>query len=194
VGDVPGGFPDPFDDNRNGWNVSDNYYIQDGALHFRGTTTGKSHRMYCKNCVVTPEQSSVSVEASWSNIANKSLGLLVDSNTCTPDGLIFIIGPHGYYRVSQAVRDASGEWSHWRPFIDWTKSSKIRTAQDQPNLLTAEYEFGDEGLHVTFYINGSYVTRVEVFGYNGTKQCRPGLYSDSNLEANFDNFSIPAIK
>jgi hypothetical protein len=194
LGDVQGGFPDPFDDNRNTWGVSENIFIQDGALRFRKSLENTSDWIYCNNCIVTPDQNSVSVEASWSNTENRALGLLIDHKMCTPDGLIFVIGPIGYYSILQAVRDEAGEWRHWRTFIDWTKSSKIRKAPDQVNLLSAEYEFDGEALHVKFYLNGTYITRVEVFGYNGAMQCRPGLFSDSGLESNFDNFSIPAVK
>ena len=131
----------------------------------------------------------VSVDASWSNRPNASLGLLVDDGTCNPDGLVFLIGPHGYYSIIQAVRDEDGEWRHWRPFMDWVKSSLIRSGQDSVNEISAEYEFTDE-LRVSFYINGTYVTRVRVFGYNGSDECKPGLYADGGLEANFDNFDI----
>jgi hypothetical protein len=142
---------------------------------------------------VTPEQDSLSVEGSWANSADSSLGLLIDDKVCTPDGLAFLIGPHGYYTIIQAVRDDAGNWSHWRPFIDWTKSEKIRKAQNQPNLISAVYEFGDN-LHVTLSVNGTYIIRVEVFGYNGAKECRPGLFGDAGLDSNFDNFSIPEVK
>ena len=131
----------------------------------------------------------MSVEATWLNTPNASLGLLIDDDTCTPDGLVFIITPVGYYRILQAVRDSSGQWSHWRPFVEWTKSGLIHKASNATNVMSITYEFGDE-LHVTFSLNGTRVTRVRVYGYNGSKECRPGVYADGGLDANFDNFSI----
>jgi hypothetical protein len=188
-GEVQAGFPDLFDDNRNGWELDDQISIQDGLLQFRDIPETRSRWTYCDACSVTPDQNTVSVEASWSNTQNASLGLLIDDDTCTPDGLVFIITPVGYYRILQAVRDASGKWSHWRPFVEWTKSSLIHRAQNAKNVMSIVYDFGDE-LHVTFSLNGSRVTRVRVFGYNGSKECRPGLFADGGLEANFDIFSI----
>ena len=182
-------FPDPFDDNRNGWGLDDEVSIKDGILRFRNIPENLSRWVWCDTCSVTPDQNTVSVEASWSNTENASLGLLIDDDTCSPDGLVFIIGPFGYYSILQAVRDEAGEWRHWRPFVDWTKSSLVRKAQNATNVISVFYEFGDE-LHVTFSLNGSRVTRVRVYGYNGSKECRPGLYASSGLEANFDNFSI----
>jgi hypothetical protein len=193
AGVVPVGFPDPFDDNRNGWWVDDEISISDGKLLFRNIPEGLSQWVWCVECRVNSDQNTASVEASWSNTPNASLGLLIDDSTCTPDGLVFVIGPFGYYSILQSVRDASGEWSHWRDFISWTKSSLIRKAQNATNVISASYEFGDE-LHVTFYLNGSRVTRVRVYGYNGSKECRPGLFADSGLEANFDNFTISSAK
>jgi len=194
LGNVQASFPDLFDNNRNGWDVSGKFSIQNGQLQFRDSPSDAAYWVYCNGCIVTPDQDSVSVEASWSNTADLALGLLVDHKICTPDGMMFVISPSGYYSIQQAVHDASGEWSHWRPLIDWTPSSLIHKGLNKPNLLKAQYEFGSEDLHVGFYINGSYVNRVEVFGYNGARQCGPGLYSDSGLDANFDNFSIPAAK
>ena len=182
-------FPDPFDDNRNGWGLDKEASIKDGILQFRNIPENLSRWIWCDACSVTPDQNTVSVEASWSNTKDSSLGLLIDDDTCSPDGLVFIIGPPGYYSILQAVRDEAGEWRHWRPFVDWTKSSLVRKAQNATNVISIFYEFGDE-LHVTFSLNGSRVTRVRVYGYNGSKECRPGLYADGGLEANFDNFSI----
>ena len=186
---VESSFPDPFDDNRNGWELDEEISIKDGILRFRNIPEALSRWIWCDACSVTPDQNTVSVEAFWSNTQNSSLGLLIDDDTCAPDGLVFIIGPSGYYSILQAVRDESGKWKHWRPFVDWTKSSLIHKAQNAKNVISALYEFGDE-LHVTFSLNGSHVTRVRVYGYNGTKECRPGLYAGGRLEANFDNFSI----
>jgi hypothetical protein len=185
-------FPDAFDDNRNGWKVDDTFFFQEGIAVFRNVPQGKSKWRTCTECEVTPENNSVSVEASWSNLVNKSLGILIDDNTCTPDGLVFAISHFGYYTIIQSVRDESGEWSHWRPFIDWTKSTAILKPQNTPNVISAVYEFGDE-LHVSLFVNGTRVTRVKVFGYNGEKVCKPGLFSSSMIESNFDNFSIPAV-
>ena len=189
AGVVPVGFPDQFDDNRNSWGIGDETSISNGKLRFRNVPEGQSQWVWCAECWVNSDQNSASVEASWSNTAEASLGLLIDDSTCTPDGLVFIIDPFGYYSIAQSVRDDSGEWSHWRDFIGWTKSSLIRRAQNATNVISASYEFGDE-LYVTFYLNGSRVTRVRVYGYNGSKECRPGLFADSGLEANFDNFTI----
>ena len=183
------GFPDLFDDNRNGWDLDNEVTIQDGRLQFRNIPKGKARWKWCKACKVDSDHNTVSVEAAWSTIANRSLGLLVDNDVCTPDGLVFVISHYGNYSILQSVRDASGTWKYWRPFIAWTKSDLIRKAQNMTNVISAVYEFGDE-LHVTFFINGTRVTRVKVFGYNGFKECRPGVFSDSEIDANFDNFSI----
>ena len=188
-GELQEGFPDLFDDNRNGWGLDDQISIQDGMLRFRNVPEDESDWIWCDACSATPDQNIVSVEASWSNTPNASLGILIDDDFCTPDGLAFKITPDGYYKISQSVRDASGKWSHWRTFVDWTKSSLIHRGQNSTNVMSIFYEFGDE-LHVTFSLNGTRVTRVRVYGYNGSKECRPGVYADGGLDANFDNFSI----
>jgi hypothetical protein len=189
LGAVATGFPDPFDDNRNGWELDDVTSIKGGVLQFRKIQATEADWLVCAACTVTPKENFVSVEGWWSNTVDSSLGLLIDYDTCTPDGLVFMIGPTGYYAIFQSVRDASGKWSYWRPLIDWAKSSLIRKAQNAKNLIAVSYEFGDE-LHVTFYLNGSRVTGAKVYGYNGSKECRPGLYASGGLDANFDNFSI----
>lgn len=188
------GFPDLFDDNRNGWNLVIGFTIQDGKLQYRNLFTfikGRAFWTSCEACKVDSDHNTVSVDASWSNAVVGALGFLVDNEGCTPDGLVFVIAPTGVYSIQQSVREASGEWKYWRPFIDWTKSSLIRKAQNMTNVISAVYEFGDE-LNVTFSINGTRVTRVRVFGYNGSKECLPGVFSDSEIDANFDNFSISA--
>jgi hypothetical protein len=189
-GVIAGGeFPDPFDDNRNGWNVNNYFRIEGGKMKARNIAEDESRWTYCETCQVSPENNKASVEGSWENKPNDSLGLLIDNGTCNPDGLVFVIGPHGYYAIIQAVRDDNGEWSHWRNYVDWVKSSLIRPAQNTPNEISAVYDFGDE-LRVSFFINGSYVMRVRVVGYTGSGECVPGLFAGGGLDANFDNFDI----
>jgi hypothetical protein len=187
---LQGEFPDAFDDNRNGWGLDEQIAINKGMLQFRDIPGDRSRWTWCETCLVSRENHEVTVEASWSNSPNASLGLLIDNGTCNPDGLVFVLGPHGYYSIISAVRDDDGEWRHWRPYIDWIKSSLIRPGLNQSNIISAQYEFGDE-LRVALYINETYVTRVRVYGYNASGECLPGLYSDGGLEANFDNFDIP---
>jgi hypothetical protein len=186
---VEAGFPDQFDDNRNGWGLGDAVSIKDGLLQFRNIPEDKIYRVWCDACRVTPEQNAVSVESTWENSPVASLGLMIDDDTCTPNYLVFLISTNGYYSIQQSVRDEAGNWSHWRPYIDWTKSSLIRRSQNIKNTITTTYAFGDE-LTVTFFLNGTSVTRVRVYGYNGSKECRPGLVADGGLKADFDNFSI----
>jgi hypothetical protein len=189
AGKVEAGFPDQFDDNRNGWGLGDAVSIKDGLLQFRNIPEDKIYRVWCDACRVTPEQNAVSVESTWENSPVASLGLMIDDDTCTPNYLVFLISTNGYYSIQQSVRDEAGNWSHWRPYIDWTKSSLIRRSQNIKNTITTTYAFGDE-LTVTFFLNGTSVTRVRVYGYNGSKECRPGLVADGGLKADFDNFSI----
>lgn len=188
---VAGDFPDTFDDNRNSWGLDQQIKIENGRLQFRNVPDNQARWTWCDACLVSEEKSQVSVEASWSNSPNSNLGLLIDSGTCNPDGLVFLIGPHGYYTIVQSVRDEQGEWSHWRPFMEWNKSSRIRTAQNAVNIISAQYEFTDE-LRVSLFIGDTFITRVRVYGYNGSGECSPGLYAGGPLEANFDNFNISA--
>jgi len=189
-GAITGGvFPDTFDDNGNGWGLDNYFSIEGGVMKARNIPTDQSRWLWCDACQVTADRSHVSLDGSWADRRDASLGLLIDSGSCNPDGLVFLIGPHGYYSIFQAVRDDDGEWRHWRPYVDWVRSSLIRTGQNTANEISADYEFTDE-LRVSLYINGTYVTRVRVYGYNGSEACMPGLYVDGGLEADFDNFNI----
>ena len=75
--------------------------------------------------------------------------------------------------------------------MEWKESSRIRPATNSVNIISAQYEFGEE-LRVSLFIDDQYITRVRVYGYNGSGECSPGLYADGGLEANFDNFDIPS--
>jgi len=56
LGNVQAGFPDLFDDNRNGWDVSGKFSIQNGQLQFRDSPSDAAYWVYCNGCIVTPDQ------------------------------------------------------------------------------------------------------------------------------------------
>jgi hypothetical protein len=167
------GFPDTFDDNRNGWSLTD-----DNAAVWT----------MCDACLVTNDQNHAQVEGTGASKEDFAFGLILDSGECSDEAIVLMAYSEGVYAIMQAVREESGDFRHWRPLKDWSKATEIKTGLHATNSLSADYEFSDD-LWITVYINDTYKTRFKTFGYNGSEQCLAGVYGESG-DIDFDNFKI----
>jgi hypothetical protein len=182
------GFPDTFDDNRNGWGLTDVINIEAGKLQFNDIPNNAAVWTMCDACLVTNDQNHAQVEGTGASKEDFAFGLILDSGECSDEAIVLMAYSEGVYAIMQAVREESGDFRHWRPLKDWSKATEIKTGLHATNSLSADYEFSDD-LWITVYINDTYKTRFKTFGYNGSEQCLAGVYGESG-DIDFDNFKI----
>ncbi|MFC2054050.1 hypothetical protein ACFLV7_07100 [Chloroflexota bacterium] len=183
------GFPDTFDDNRNGWALNDIINIEAGKLQFTDIPENEAHWTTCDACLVTADQNHAEVEGTGASNEDYVFGLILDNGECSNEAIALLAWwSEGVYAIMQAVREESGDFRHWRPLKDWSKATEIKTGQYTTNSLSADYEFLND-LWITVYINDTYKTRFKTFGYNGSEQCLAGAYGEGG-DININNFNI----
>jgi hypothetical protein len=182
------GFPDTFDDNRNGWALTDEINIEAGKLQFIDIPENEAMWTTCDACLVTADQNHAEVEGTGASNEDYAFGLILDYGECSNGAIALLVYSEGSYAIMQAVLEESGDFRHWRPLKDWSKATEIKTGQYTTNSLSADYAFSDD-LWITVYINDTYKTRFKTFGYNGSEQCLAGAYGESG-DIDIDNFNI----
>lgn len=182
------GFPDTFDDNRNGWVLTDEINIEAGKLQFTDIPENAAVWTMCDACLVTADQNHAEVEGTGASNEDFAFGLLLDGGECSNEAIVLMAYSEGVYAIMQAVPEESGDFRHWRPLKDWSKATEIKTGQYTTNSLSADYAFSDD-LWITVYINDTYKTRFKTFGYNGSEQCLAGAYGEGG-DIDIDNFKI----
>jgi len=182
------GFPDTFDDNRNGWALTDEINIEAGKLQFTDIPENASIWTMCEACLVTTDQNHAQIEGTGASNDVFVFGLILDGGDCSNEAIVLLASSEGVYAILQAVREESGDFRHWRTLKKPSEATEIKTGQYTTNSLSADYEFSDD-LWITVYINDIYKTRFKTFGYNGSEQCLAGAYGEGG-DFDIDNFNI----
>ena len=187
------GFPDPFDDNKNMWNLDGNTSIEGGKLRMTNLPQDGGF-VTCNACAVTKDANQVSVEVKNTSPGSYQLGLVLDAGNCIKDPIAFTINPYGeggwpLYGILQGVLNENQEFDYMRPIFDYVPAKNyLSIGQNTTHELSADYEFTSDKLKIRVYINGKYVIGFEAPDYKGIEQCVPMLYAQRDSE--FDNFDI----
>jgi hypothetical protein len=169
-------FPDEFEDDRNMWGQDNIRFIEDGKYKFRDIPDNRAVWSWCESCLVSPDTPHVEIEVTGNDIDHVA-GLLVDNGMCTGEAFVVLVSPYGAYLVIQASVDDDGNFQHWKPYIDWTRSSAIREGQNATNKISADYEFDADAVRFSLEINDTYITRLKAPAYTGDN-CVAGVYGE----------------
>ena len=176
-------FSDDFNDNTNGWHTADNetqnFSFYGGKFNLDHKKDEGGHLSYINKYFNSTKDFEIETKLQHvSGDTNSPYGILwgkKDTNYFQ-----FLITATGYYKIKRVVNNKNEE------IVKWVKSSVINSGVGKTNILKIKRE----GDYYKFYINNSYLTKIDFEAFYGS-EIGYAIYYKQKITADYLKIKVP---